>query len=119
MIIKQIVDDAVTEIREQFGAHVLALVSVTGWNAEGSADKVNSRIEAVVSKLLTECRCVRDLLVLVAGFGRASTTRWKCVALIEQVLPRPVNPTPPLSFHTQICRFEVVRPGRSLGSVAQ
>ena len=74
-IIQHIVDDAVMEIRGQSGPEVLALASVTGWNAEGSADKVNSRIEAVVSKQLAECRCVRDLLVLVAGFGGASTTR--------------------------------------------
>ena len=118
-IIKHIVDDAVTEIRGEAGSDVLPLVSVTGWNAEGSADKVNSRIEAVVSKQLAECRCVRDLLVLVAGFGAASTTHWRQVALNQQVLPRLVNPTPPPSVHTQICRFEVVRPGRSLGSVAQ
>ena len=91
------------------------LVIAAGRNAEGTSDKSTSRIEAVAAKLLSECRCVRDLLVLVAGFGRASIARWQCVAPRQEVLLRPGN----TGTRHVTRRFHVVRAKPSSGSIVR
>ena len=116
-VMKEIVDDAEADTRRerQLDPGVLVLVIAAGWNAEGTSDKSTSRIEAVAAKLLSECRCVRDLLVLVAGFGRASIVRWQCVAPSQEVLPRPGN----TGTRHVTRRFHLVRAKPSFGSIVR